>query len=88
MTMNEHIQAPKKMSEWRGQYVVSREPIANSYVSFPAGTLFKITNEPSINKNLKSKPCKCCGVSGLITVQCSKADFLMDFIFVEPDERF
>lgn len=84
------IDAPELVKNWMGCFVMSRRAIGNAYLKFPEKTIFRITSEPTVNKHLISKPCKCCGVAGKITIKSRKESFLYDFYFVEmaDEEKF
>lgn len=77
------ITTPQRVVDWKGKKVMNICPMSNAYFTFPAGTIFTVTNEPTINKRLEADPCPHCGVSGKIVIKSSRKEFESDFQFVE-----
>ncbi len=80
------IDVPRLVGDWEGMYVRSNIELQNSLAVLPAGTVFKVIST-GVVKDLKSKPCNCCGVAVRISFRCARAAFKIHFDFVALDSE-
>ena len=78
---------PKYVRDYHEYKVKSKREFNNAYMRFPAGTVFTIGTEPTINKHLTAPACDHCGVQGMITVKGNRKYFESLFEWFEEGEQ-
>lgn len=78
---------PKYVRDYHRYKIKSKQQMKNGLFVFPAGTLFSIGEEPTINKSLTTEQCPHCGMQGCVTVKAKREYFESLFEwFIDTDD--
>jgi hypothetical protein len=80
------IEPPENVKDWENHLVISTKIIGNQLGEMPAGTTFVITTS-GITKHLQTLPCIHCGLIFKVTSKKTKENFLLDFYFIEAEDK-
>ena len=75
------VPPPKKMKDYPKYLFKAKRELFNGLGSMPAGTVYRMRFEPTLNKSLHTAPCRHCGFVFKVTVKAPRAEFERTFDF-------
>lgn len=80
------VNPPKKVVDWKGMHILSKQDMTNGLGKIPSGTILIITHA-GVSKSLETLPCKCCGIAMKITTKKTAQEFKENFDFIDYKEE-